>query len=96
MSLTLYLAVGIATLAALHTASANTVFQSKTKRTILGASSGSFTYGILSEWTTAISLIEVSTKGDLGIYGFIFAGGFYALIGVWGYNLFTTRKYLVR
>jgi hypothetical protein len=82
MSLTLYIAVGIATLAS--------------KRTILGASSGGFTYGILSEWTSSISLIEVSTKGELGIYGLVFASGFYALVGVWAYNLFITRKYLVR
>lgn len=96
MSLSLYLAVGVATLAALHTASAKSVFQTKAKRTLLGAGSGSFTFGVLSEWTSAISLIEVSIEGELGIYGLIFASGFFALIGVWAYNLFTTRKYLVR
>jgi hypothetical protein len=96
MSLTLYLAVGLATLSALHIASANTAFQSKSKRTILGAGSGSLSYGILEEWTSAMSLIDASTQGDLGIYGLIFASGFFVLLGVWGWNLFTTRKFLVR
>ena len=96
MNLTLYLAVGIATLGALHTASAKTAFQSKSKRTILGAGTGGFSYGVLSEWTSAISLIDASIQGELGIFGLIFASGFFALVGVWGWNLFTTRKYLVR
>ena len=96
MNLTLYLGVALATLSALHMASANTAFQSKSKRTILGAGSGSLSYGILEEWTSAMSLIDASTNGDLGLYGLIFASGFFALIGVWGWNLFTTRQYLVR
>ena len=96
MSLTLYLAVFVATLGVLHTASAKSAFQSKSKRTLLGASSGTFSYGILSEWTSSISLIDASIQGKLGFQGLIFASGFFLLVGVWGWNLFTTRKFLVR
>ena len=96
MNLTLYLAVGLATLSALHIASANTAFRSKSKRTILGAGTGGLSYGILEEWTSAISLVDASLQGDLGIYGLVFATGFFALLGVWAWNLFTTRKFLVR
>ena len=96
MSLTLYLAVFIATNGILQIASANSSFQSKSKRTILGASGGTLSYGILSHWTSTISVINASIDGDLGYQGLIFASGFFALIGIWSFNLASSRKFLVR
>ena len=95
MSLMVYLTVFIATGAGLHWASAKSAFQTKSKRTLLGASVGSLSYGIFSEWTLTISVIQSSLQGDLSFQGYFFASGFFALLGVWAYNLFSTRKYLV-
>ena len=96
MSLTLYLVVAVSTFAGLHWASAKSAFQSKAKRTLLGASVGTGSYGIFSEWTNTLSVLESSLQGDLSFSGYFFASGFFALIGVWGWNLFSTRRYLVR
>lgn len=96
MSLTLYLLVGLTTAAGLHWASAKSAFQTKAKRSILAGGTGTFSYGIFAEWTSTLDILNASINGDLSFYGFVFATGFFALCGVWGWNLFTTRKYLVR
>jgi hypothetical protein len=96
MSLVLYLLIGLTTASGLHWASAKSTFRNRSQRTILGASSGGLSYGVFSEWTSTVSILNASIAGDLSFYGFIFATGFFALCGVWGWNLFTTRKYLVQ
>jgi len=96
MSLVLYLLIGLTTASGLHWASAKSMFRTKSQRTILGGSTGGLAYGIFSEWTSTISILNASIAGDLSFYGFIFATGFFALCGVWGWNLYTTRKYLVQ
>lgn len=95
MSITLYISVAIVTAGLLHWASAKSSFQSRSKRTLLGASGGGLSYGIFSEWTLTISVIDSAIQGKLGIFGYIFALGFFSLLGVWVFNLYTTRKYLV-
>ena len=96
MSVSLYLLIGLTTAAGLHWASAKSLFRTKSQRAILGSSSGALSYGIFSEWTSTLSILDASIAGDLSFYGFLFATGFFALCGVWGWNLFTTRKYLVQ
>jgi len=96
MSLTLYLTVAIVTMSGFHWASAKSMLQTKTKRTIFGTSLGAGSYGIFSEWTQTLDILDASIEGRLGFYGFVFASGFFALVGIWGWNLFTTRKFLVR
>lgn len=94
--ITTYIMVALVTLASLHWAAAKSTFQSRSKRVVLGTSSGGLSYGILSEWTSTASLLDASISGDLSWYGWFFATGFFALAGVWGWNLLTTRKFLVR
>jgi len=94
--ITLYLLVGLCTAAGLHWASAKSSFQSKSKRAVLGSSVGGASYGIFSEWTSTISILDASIAGDLSFYGLVFASGFFALCGVWGWNLYTTRKFLIQ
>ena len=96
MSLVLYLLVGLTTASGLHWASAKSSFQSRSKRTVLSGTTGATSYGIFSEWTSTLDILNASIEGELSFYGFVFATGFFALIGVWGWNLYTTRKYLVR
>ena len=96
MSWTLYAVVLLSTFAGLHWASAKSSFQTKSKRTLLGASVGGGSYGIFSEWTNTLSVLDSSLQGNLSYQGYFFASGFFALLAVWGWNLFTTRKYLVR
>lgn len=96
MNLTLYLLVLLTTASGLHWASAKSTFQSRSKRTILSGTTGTASYGIFSEWTSTIDILNASIEGELSFFGFIFATGFFALLGVWAWNLFTTRKYLVR
>lgn len=92
---TVYIMVGLVTLATLHWAAAKSSFQSRAKRGILGTSSGGLSYGILSEWTSTASILDASISGALSWYGWFFATGFFALVAVWGWNLISTRKYLV-
>lgn len=94
--ITLYLIVGLTTVAGLHWAASKSAFQTKSQSTLLGSGVGGLSYGIFSEWTSTLSILDASIKGDLSFYGFIFATGFFALCGVWGWNLYTSRKYLVR
>jgi len=96
MSLTLYVGVFLITNGLLQLASATSIFQSASKRTLLGASAGGLSYGILSQWTATVSVINASLDGDLGFQGYIFGSGFFVLAGVWAWNLYSTRKYLVR
>lgn len=96
MMWTLYLLIGLTTAAGLHAASAKSMFQSRAKRTVLAGGTGAFSYGVFAEWTSTLDILNASINGDLSFYGFVFASGFFALVGVWGWNLYTTRKYLVR
>lgn len=96
MSMYIFLIVGLTTAAGLHWASAKSSFQSRSKRGILGGTVGTSSYGIFSEWASTINILEESIAGRLGFYGFIFATGFFALCGVWAWNLYSTRKYLVQ
>jgi hypothetical protein len=92
----LYLLVALVTGASLHWASAKSSFRSKSKRGILGATSGGLSFGMFSEWTSTLSIIEASLAGDLAFYGYVFVGGFYTMCIVWGWNLYTTRRFLVQ
>ncbi len=96
MSLYVYLIVALTTASGLHWASAKSAFRSRAKRSILGGTIGTSSYGIFTEWASTISILEQSIEGELGFYGFIFATGFFALCGVWTWNLWSTRKYLVQ
>lgn len=96
MGWSLYVLVGITTLASLHWASSKSKFQSRAKRSILSGSVGATSYGLFDSWTPTISILEVSLEGQLSIYGYVFVSGFFAMLAVWGWNLFTTRRYLVR
>ena len=87
MSLTLYLTVALTTLAGLHWAAAKSAFATKAQRAVLGGVSGGLSYGIFAEWTSTLSILDASIEGDLSFYGFVFATGFFALLGVWGWNL---------
>jgi len=94
--ITLYLLIALCTGATLHWAGAKGALRTKSKRAVLGSSTGALSYGIFSEWTSTLSILDASIAGDLSFYGYVFASGFFALCGVWGWNLVTTRKYLVR
>lgn len=96
MSLTLYLTIAIVTMAGFHWASAKSMLATRTKRTIFGTGLGAGSYGIFSEWTSTLDILDASIEGRLGVYGFVFASGFFVLVSIWGWNLFTTRKFLVR
>jgi len=96
MSLTLYLVIGLTTVAGLHWAAAKSAFATKAQRAALGGGTGALSYGIFAEWTSTLSILDASISGDLSFYGFIYASGFFALLGVWAWNLYTTRRYLVQ
>ena len=96
MSMTLYLVIGLTTVAGLHWAAAKSAFATKAKRTALGSGTGALSYGIFSEWTSTLVILDASIAGELSFYGFLYASGFFALCGVWGWNLYTTRRYLVQ
>ena len=96
MVLLTYLVVIVITGAGLHAASANSWFSTRAQRGLYGGTIGTLSYGIFHDWTLTLDIIDRSMGGELGFFGYFFASGFFAILGVWSYNLIATRRFLVR
>jgi hypothetical protein len=91
----IYVLTAMASLGALHMVSNSPLFQGKFRRSIVGSAAGFTSYGWLESYGTVTALWSSSIEGDLGFYGYIYALGLASLVGVWGWNLFASRRYLV-
>lgn len=64
--------------------------------TFLGGTTGAFSVGYFDSYTGAESFINACWNGTFGWWGTFFLVGLGSLLTVWGWNLFETRRYLVR
>ncbi len=91
----IYIIATVSTFGLLHSLSANSALQTRFSRTVAGGAAGVSSYGWLSTYTSSEALISSCVAGTFGGFGYFMVAGLFSLLGVWGWNLFTTRKFLV-
>ncbi len=91
----IYIITAMASLGALQIVSNSAAFQGKFRRSIVGSAAGFTSYGWLESYGTVTSLWSSGLEGDLGPFGYVYVVGLVSLLGVWGWNLFSSRRYLV-
>lgn len=69
---------------------------SKIFSTFTGGATGSFSVYYFDSYTGVESFLRAAWNGSFGWYGTVMLLGLGSLLGVWAWNLYTTRKYLVR
>lgn len=64
-------------------------------RVLTGGTVGTFTSSYLIGLTPFLSFLEASITGEFGLGGFFCIAGLFTMLGVWSFNLFTTRETIV-
>lgn len=90
-----YFLSAVVTMGLLQIISGKQYFASRFKRTIAGGTAGTSSYTLLASYTSTESFLLTAVEGTFGIFGYFMLLGLMTLVGVWTWNLFSTRKYLV-
>jgi len=67
-----------------------------TIRYLAGGATGLFTTAVYGGWTDTLNMFSLASQGALGLAGWAWVLTTIALIGVWGWNLVTTRRTMVQ
>lgn len=86
----------LAVLSSLQLMSFSSLKTTRFRSTLAGSTGGGIGFNWFSNWTQTGSFIQHMADGGAGNMGFFYLSGLIALVCVWGWNLVTTRKYLVR
>ena len=73
-----------------------TFFENIFFRVLTGGTVGTFTSTFLLGITPFLSFLEACTNGDFSLGGYFCVIGLMVMLGVWAYNLFTTREVMVK
>jgi len=92
----IYLIIAGATMGAMHLLTLKRGAASPFLRTFTSSGAGVGSYYLLDAYTSTNDFLTLAYNGDLGIYGLVMISGLIALVSVWGWNLFHTRRHLVR
>jgi len=92
----IYFIVIIMTIGSLQLVADKEFYGSTFKRTLLGGSTSTASYGWLSVYSGFESYLRACVEGDFGNGGYFLVISLVALLGVWIWNLIVTRKYIVR
>ena len=65
-------------------------------RVLGGGTVGSITSSYLNGITPFLSFLEACSNGDFSLGGYFCLIGFFVMLGVWAYNLFTTKEAIVQ
>lgn len=65
-------------------------------RVLTGGTIGTITSTYLQGLTPFLSFLEACTNGDFNLGGYFCIIAFITMLGVWAYNLFTTREVIIR
>jgi hypothetical protein len=65
-------------------------------RVLAGGTIGTFTSNYLNGLTPFLSFLEACTNGDFSLGGYFCIVSFLTMLGVWAFNLFTTKEVIVR
>lgn len=94
--LSVYFVAALITFGVLHLYAAAKGATSRLFSTFVGGSTGGFSVLYFDSYTGVESLLTAAWNGTFGFYGTFMLLGLGSLLGVWFWNLFTTREYLVR
>lgn len=92
----IYLVVGVLTIGSLQFISQTSYFEKTFSRVITGGTLSTASYGWLSVYSGFESYLRACLSGDFGNGGYFMSFSLIFLLGVWIWNLVSTRKYIVR
>jgi len=92
----IYGLVGLSVITSLQLYSFSGATQTKFRTTLAGGTGSGIFYNYFSNWTSTIDFLQFVSDGGMGNVGYFYIAGLAAIIGVWGWNLATSRKYLIR
>lgn len=91
----IYIGAILSSVSIVGAAQANGAFSGALSRSFAGGTTSTVSAFYLNQYTNYDSFITACANGTFGLSGYVFIGGFVALLATWVSNLFEYRKLIL-